>query len=80
MVGETGILSAAGRQFATSVKGIRYLEGSFDRHLVWDSLTKEDITFGRGGLAPARVGCGLSVVIDPARLDAATVRREVLIG
>ena len=80
MVGETGILSAAGRQFATSVTGIRYLEGSFDRHLVWDALTTEDITFGRGGLAPARVGCGLSVGIDPARLDAVTVRREVLIG
>jgi muconate cycloisomerase len=80
MVGETGILSAAGRQFATSVKGIRYLEGSFDRHLVWDALTTEDITFGRGGLAPARVGCGLSVGIDPVRLDAVTVRREVLIG
>jgi len=80
MVGETGILSAAGRQFATSVTGIRHVEGSFDRHLVWDALTKEDITFGRGGLAPARVGCGLSVGIDPIRLDAVTVRREVLIG
>jgi len=80
MVGETGILSAAGRQFACGVKGIRYLEGSFDRHLVWDSLTTEDLTFGRGGLAPAQVGCGLSATIDPARLDAVTVRRQALIG
>lgn len=80
MVGETGILSAAGRQFATSAKGLRHVEGSFDRHLVWDPLTKEDLTFGRGGLAPARVGCGLSVGIDPDRLDAVTVRRESLIG
>ena len=79
-VGETGILSAAGRHFATSVKGIRNLEGSFDRHLVWDPLTTSDLTFGRGGWAPALVGCGLGASFDPARLDAVTVRREVLLG
>ena len=79
-VGETGILSAAGRHFATSVKGIRNLEGSFDRHLVWDPLTTSDLTFGRGGWAPALVGCGLGATFDPARLDAVTVRREGLVG
>jgi muconate cycloisomerase len=79
-VGETGILSAAGRQFACSVKGIRYLEGSFDRHLVKEALTTDDITFGRGGWAPMLTGSGTGVKIDPARLDAVTVRREVLIG
>ena len=79
-VGETGILSAAGRHFATSVKGIHNLEGSFDRHLVWDALTTADLTFGGGGWAPALVGCGLGVTFDPARLDAVTVRREVLVG
>ena len=79
-VGETGILSAAGRHFATSVSGIRNLEGSFDRHLVWDPLTTTDLTFGRGGWAPALVGCGLGATFDPARLDAVTVRREVLVG
>ena len=30
-VGETAILSAAGRHFAASVAGLRYLEGSYDR-------------------------------------------------
>jgi muconate cycloisomerase len=80
-VGETGILSAAGRQFACSVKGIRYLEGSFDRHLVHDPLTTADITFARsGGWAPMLTGSGTGVKIDAARLDAVTVRREVLIG
>jgi muconate cycloisomerase len=63
------------------VKGIRYLEGSFDRHLVHDSLVAEDITFARsGGWAPMLTGSGTGVAVDPARLDAATVRREVLIG
>lgn len=80
-VGETGILSAAGRQFACSVGGITAREGSFDRHLVTDALTAEDITFAsRGGWAPMLVGSGTGVTVDPARLDAVTVRREVLIG
>ncbi len=79
-VGETGILSAAGRHFATSVSGLRYLEGSYDRHLVRNHLTVEDITFARGGLAPALTRPGLGVTVDPVKLDAATVRREVLLG
>ena len=79
-VGETAILSGAGRQFATSVKGIRYLEGSFDRHLLDNWLSPDDITFGRGGWAPMLTGSGLGVTIDPGMVDALTVRREVLIG
>nr|MCU0705531.1 dipeptide epimerase [Fimbriiglobus sp.] len=80
-VGETGILSAAGRQFACSVGGLTAREGSFDRHLVFDPLTTDDITFSRrGGWAPMLDGCGIGVQIDPASLDAVTVRREVLIG
>jgi muconate cycloisomerase len=79
-VGETAILSAAGRHFATSVKDIRYLEGSFDRHLLKNWLSPDDITFGRGGWAPMLTGSGLGVAIDPARIDLLTVRREVLLG
>ena len=59
-VGETAILSAAGRHFATSVSDIRYLEGSYDRHLVWESLSVEDLTFrarrARSRLHRHRVG------------------------
>src|SRR5262249_11284801 len=78
-VRETAILSAAGRHFATSVSDIRYLEGSYDRHLVWERLSQEDITFSRGGWAPALVGCGLGVTIDPARVEWVTQRKERLI-
>ena len=49
--GESGILSAAGRHWACSVANIRYLEGSYDRHLFRQLLTNEDITFGYGGRA-----------------------------
>jgi L-alanine-DL-glutamate epimerase-like enolase superfamily enzyme len=79
-VGETAILSAAGRHFATSITDIRYLEGSYDRHLVWETLAREDITFRRGGWAPALVGCGHGVSIDPLRVDWVTIRKEKLIG
>ena len=51
--GESGILSAAGRHWASSVANIRYLEGSYDRHHSRRLLTNEDITFGYGGRAAA---------------------------
>lgn len=77
-VGETGILSAAGRHFATSVANIRFLEGSYDRFLVREWLTKEDITFGYGGVAPALTGPGLGVTVDEAAV-ARVAQRELKI-
>lgn len=77
-VGETGILSAAGRHFACSVAGLRYVEGSFDRHLVRERLTREDITFGRAGFAPALSGPGLGVSVDAAALRRVMVAEHVI--
>ncbi len=79
-VGETAVLSAAGRHFAASVTGLRYLEGSYDRHLVQEALGTRDITFGWGGWAPALPGPGLGVTIDPAALERVTIRKEALLG
>jgi L-alanine-DL-glutamate epimerase-like enolase superfamily enzyme len=67
--GESGILSAAGRHWACSVAGIAYLEGSYDRHLLKERLTREDITFGYGGWAPALTGPGLGVTVDAAAVE-----------
>ena len=80
MVGETGVLSAAGRHFARSLAhgggaGLRFVEGSFDRHLVREPLTREDLTFGRGGLAPTLPGPGLGVTVDADAVERVTVRR-----
>jgi muconate cycloisomerase len=77
-VGETGILSAAGRHFACSIGGIRYLEGSFDRFLVRERLTIENLTFGYRGWAPELTKPGLGVEIDPAALTRVTLRSERL--
>lgn len=77
-VGETAILSAAGRHFAASVGGLRYVEGSYDRYLVREALGKQDLTFRRGGWAEALGGGGLGVEIDPQALKRVTVRSQQL--
>jgi muconate cycloisomerase len=79
-VGETALLSAAGRHFACSVSGLRYLEGSYDRHLVSEPLGTQDLTFRRGGWAPALDGPGLGVGLAPGALERVTVRKESLLG
>jgi muconate cycloisomerase len=79
-VGETALLSAAGRHFASSVRDLRYLEGSYDRHLVYERLSKEDITFGWGGWARALSGCGIGVTLDPESLERVTLQKEPLLG
>lgn len=74
--GETGLLSAAGRHLAGNVRGLRYVEGSYDRHILTHNLTVEDLTFGYGGLAPPLTGPGLGVRVEPSRLEALVVRSE----
>lgn len=79
-VGETGILSAAGRHFASAIRGLTAVEGSFDRFLVRDRLTREDLTFGYGGRAPAISLPGLGVTVDEQAVGRVTVRTMQLIG
>jgi L-alanine-DL-glutamate epimerase-like enolase superfamily enzyme len=73
-VGETGILSAAGRHFACNVPDIRNLEGSFDRFLVRDSLTEQDLTFQYGGKGKRLSGPGSGVDINECRVRELAVR------
>ena len=76
--GESGLLSAAGRHLAANVDGFRYLEGSYDRHVLLKNLTVQDPTFGYGGRAGPIDGPGLGVDVDAAALQRLTVeRREV---
>jgi len=76
--GESGILSAAGRQLACQVEGIQYLEGSYDRHVLADNLIAEDLTFHYGGHARPLKGPGLGVTVVPEALDRMTVaHREI---
>ncbi|HEX3149963.1 MAG TPA: enolase C-terminal domain-like protein [Gemmataceae bacterium] len=79
-IGETAILSAAGRHFATSVKNLRAIEGSYDRHLVQYPLGDEDITFGWGGWAPALVRTGLGIGVQEDFVERLATRKELLLG
>ena len=74
--GETGLLSAAGRHVAGIVAGFRYVEGSYDRHVLAENLTSPDITFGYGGRAGPLSGPGLGVEVDREALGRMTVRRQ----
>lgn len=72
-VGETGILSAAGRQFATRCEPL-WCEGSYGALLLEEDITDPDITLGPGGFAPALVEPGLGVAVDEQRVSKRTVQ------
>jgi muconate cycloisomerase len=74
--GETGLLSAAGRHVASCVSGFRWVEGSYDRHVLAENVTKRDLGFLPLGLAPPLGGPGLGIDVDPAALERMTVRHQ----
>jgi muconate cycloisomerase len=76
--GESPILSAAGRAFASRVRNLAFIEGSYDRHVLTDRFTTPDITFGYGGLAQPIDSPGLGIEINREKLDAMTVNRHTL--
>ena len=78
-VGETAILSAAGRHFATRSRGTLFCEGSFGSLLLEEDVGDRDLTFGPAGRAPTLEGPGLGVEVDAGRLSR-YVRKTRVIG
>lgn len=74
LVGETGILSAAGRHLACSTIPAAFYEGSYDRFVVRNRLTDQDLTFSYGGKAAALGGPGLGVHVNESNVALATQR------
>ena len=68
-VGETGILSAAGRTFAAHLPGLACAEGSFGTWLLTEDVTFESVAFGPGGRAPLLKTRGLSVTVKEDALQ-----------
>lgn len=68
-VGETGILSAAGRHLAGWFADLLYLEGSFGTWVLQEEIVEEDIRFGRGGHAPPLLGNGLGVHVKQEAVE-----------
>jgi L-Ala-D/L-Glu epimerase len=63
-VGETAILSAAGRNLAALCPVACYLEGSFSNYLLTEDLSTQDITFGPQGHAYILSEPGHGISID----------------
>jgi muconate cycloisomerase len=67
-LGESGLLSAAGRALGLASRDALYFDGSYDPFLLLENITAEDVTFGRGGEAGPLNGPGLGVRVDQDRL------------
>lgn len=69
LVGETSILSAAGRWFLQLVPQVRFAEGSYGRFLLRDDVVSRSVQFGFGGRAKPMTGLGWGISVEPPRLQ-----------
>jgi L-alanine-DL-glutamate epimerase-like enolase superfamily enzyme len=67
-LGESGILSAAGRALCLLCGDAVYYDGSYDEFLLKENITFENVSFGLGGKALALNGPGLGVDVNPQSL------------
>jgi L-Ala-D/L-Glu epimerase len=68
-VGETAILSAAGRHVAAYLDDVDFLEGSYGSLLLKEDIGRDSINFGHGGKATALRGHGLGVKVREEILE-----------
>lgn len=68
-LGESGLLSAAGRALGTLCRDAVYYDGSYDKYLLKENITCEDVSFGNGGMARALDRPGLGVEVDKDKLE-----------
>lgn len=73
-VGESAILSAAGRAFACVKGPLDNCEGSFNRFLLKSDLSIEDTTIKQGGRAFLPDGPGLGIRVDENKLKRLVVK------
>ncbi len=68
-VGETAILSAAGRFLSAYLPDVAFTEGSYGSLLLSQDISRQPIHFGHRGLAKGLRGAGLGVEIQDALLE-----------
>ena len=68
-VGETSLLSAAGRHLAAHLPGVEYVEGSFGTHLLSEDISPEPVMFGYEGRGDLLLGERLGVKVDDEALE-----------
>jgi L-alanine-DL-glutamate epimerase-like enolase superfamily enzyme len=76
LVGETSILGAAGRHFATVIPDLIHVEGSYNRHLLKMDIAHPRMGFGPNGFARPLDGYGLGVHLDESALAECTIERK----
>ncbi|MEB3223348.1 MAG: enolase C-terminal domain-like protein [Candidatus Sericytochromatia bacterium] len=67
-VGETALLSAAGRHLAAALPELAHAEGSFGTLLLTEDVSASPVKFGHRGEAPLLRGHGLGVVVAEDRV------------
>lgn len=68
LVGETAILSAAGRWFLSMAPQVKFAEGSYGTFLLSADISVDSSRFGYGGRIKKPLSPGLGVKIDPLKL------------
>lgn len=77
-VGESSLLSAAGRYFAGLFERIAFCEGSYGRFLLKEDIADKAITMRRGGSVDAPKGPGLGVLVSDKVLDKYVSTKEII--
>jgi hypothetical protein len=62
-VGETAILSAAGRSLAAHLDHVEFVEGSYGKLMLAEDISQDSVVFGYAGAAPLLRGPGLGIVV-----------------
>jgi muconate cycloisomerase len=78
-VGESGILSAAGRHLAAAIGTPRHVEGSAGSLLLAEDVTEQRVLPGRRGRARSFTGPGLGVQVDAEVLARLTLERKTFV-
>jgi L-alanine-DL-glutamate epimerase-like enolase superfamily enzyme len=68
-LGESGVLSAAGRALCLVNRDAAYYDGSYDKFLLEENTTVEDVSFGPGGEAGPLKGSGLGMEVDKEKME-----------
>ena len=67
-LGESGLLSAAGRGLCLLCRDAIYYDGSLDPFLLAKNTTRTNVSFGPGGMAGPLNGAGLGVEVDDGHM------------
>jgi muconate cycloisomerase len=79
-VGESSLLSAAGRLLAATLPGIEALEGSYGSRLLESDVADEPYEFGQGGFAEVQRTPGLGIRVSPERLARLVINSAAVNG